>query len=64
MYLMCRLCFADEGTLELIFGIEKSLITTINDNLFEEVEKLRKFEMSKYKKTILNSLIIFTVKRH
>lgn len=37
MYLMCRLCFADEGSLELMFGIEKSLIKTITNYLFEVI---------------------------
>lgn len=39
---MCRLCFADEGVLELIFDIEKSLIKTISDNLFEVKKNINK----------------------
>lgn len=39
MYLMCRFCFTGEGKLELLFCIEKSLIQTIKDNLFEVKKK-------------------------
>lgn len=37
MYLMCRLCFTDEGYVEPIFKIEKSLDETIKNILPFEV---------------------------
>lgn len=42
MYLMCRLCFEDEGNLERIFDIEKSLFSTIIESLFEVNPKQKK----------------------
>lgn len=33
--MMCRLCFEVDGSLEIIYNIEKSLISTINDHMFE-----------------------------
>lgn len=37
MYLICRLCFTDEGYVEPIFKIEKSLVETIKNILPFEV---------------------------
>lgn len=43
-YLRCRLCFNEEKELELIFDIEKLLIKTINDHLFEVKKKKSKYQ--------------------
>lgn len=37
MYLMCRLCLTDEGSVEQIFKADKSLLETINKILPFEV---------------------------
>lgn len=58
MYLICRLCFAVDGRLEFIYNIEESLISTINEHLFE----VKFFLFKRHEDWDENSIFFITVK--